>query len=286
MSVAVSRSSAALATAAAALDGVRARGGISVGFKFVPGHSTRLADLHEQGGFRAKFPRTHGLTEAVLVNTGGGLLGGDAVRFDVTVADGAAAQVTTQSAERVYKSLGPDCRVDIRLAVGTGGRLHWLPQETILFNEARLARTITADLAVDATLLLVEATVFGRAAMAETMAAGVLRDNWRICRAEQLVYADAVNLSGAIDGQLHRNAIGAGASAMASIVYLAPDASDRIDGARAALAGQAARAAVSGWNGMLVARLLAPSADALKADVVRLAGYLSGHKLPRVWGLI
>ena len=286
MSVAVSRSSAALATAAAALDGVRARGGVSVGFKFVPGHGTRLADLHEQGGFRAKFPRTHGLTEAVLVNTGGGLLGGDAVRFEVSVADGASAQVTTQSAERVYKSLGPDCRVDIRLAVGAGGRLHWMPQETILFNEARLARTISADLAADATLLLVEATVFGRAAMAETMTAGTLRDTWRICRAEQLVYADAVKLAGDIDGQLHRDAIGAGASAMASIVYLSPDAADRIEGARAALDTKQARAAVSAWNGMLVARLLAPSADALKADVARLARYLSGHALPRVWGLI
>ena len=271
--------------AAAALSPVRARGGVSVRFKADAG-PTRLADLHEQGGFRAKFPRTHGLTEAVLINTGGGLLGGDAVRFEVSVEPAAQAQVTTQSAERVYRSLGPECRIDITLAVDSGARLHWLPQETILFNEARLTRTITADVAADATLLIVEATVFGRAAMAETMTAGALRDVWRVSRGTDLIYADSVRLAGDIHNQLLRAAIGNGAAAMATILYVAPDASDRLEGARAALDGQSARAAVSAWNGMLVGRLLAPTADALKADVARLTSFLSGHALPRVWGVL
>lgn len=274
------------AVAAAALAGVRARGGVSVAFKSEAGHPTRLADLHERGGYRAKFPRTHGLTEAVLINTGGGLLGGDAVVLDVSVGSGAAAQVTTQSAERVYRSLGPDCRVAIALTVADGARLHWLPQETILFNHARLARTITADLADDATLLMVETTVFGRSAMAETMTAGHLRDVWRISRGGVLVYADTIQIAGNLHKQLARRAIGAGAGAMATILYVAPDAADRIEGARTVLAGRTARAAVSAWNGILVGRLLAPSADALKADVVRIAAYLSGHALPRVWGVI
>ena len=271
--------------AAAALSGVRSRGGVSIAFKH-KADTTRLADLHEVGGFRAKLPRTHGLTEAVLINTGGGLLGGDAVRFNVGVEQTAAAQVTTQSAERVYRSLGPDCRIDIALNVARGARLHWLPQETILFNEARLARTITADMAADATLLMVEATVFGRAAMAETVTAGNLRDVWRVSRAGSLVYADTIRLDGDIQAALARPAVGAGAIAMATVLYVAPDAVDRLDGARAALAEAAGRAAVSAWNGQLVGRLLAPSADALKTDIARLATYLSGFALPRVWGMI
>ena len=275
-----------LIDAATALAPVRARGGVSIAFKADAAGITRLADLHEWGGFRAKLPRTHGPTEAVLINTGGGLLGGDTAAFDITVAANAAAQITTQSAERIYRSLGPDCRISIDLQVADTARLHWLPQETILFNEARLARTITADIAANSTLLLVETTIFGRAAMAETVLSGSLRDTWRISRGGSLVYADNVCLTGPIHTHLTRNAIAAGATAMASVLYIAPDAAERVEGARAALDTKQGRAAVSSWNGLLAGRLLAPSADALKADVARLTTFLSGHPLPRVWGIL
>ncbi len=286
MSVAALRSESQNRDAAAALSSVRSRGGVSIAFKKTDDGITRLSDLHEYGGFRAKLPRTHGLTEAVLINTGGGLLGGDSARFEVSVTAGAAAQVTTQSAERVYRSLGPDCRIDIALSVADGARLHWLPQETILFNEARLARTITADIAADATLLIVEATVFGREAMDETVTSGSLRDVWRISRAGTLTYADTVRLEGDIQAALLRSAVGAGACAAATVLFVSPDAADRLDGARAALEEPAGRAAVSAWNGQLVGRLLAPSAEALKTDLARLAAHLSGFALPRVWGMM
>ena len=286
MSVAALRSEDQNREAAVALSSVRSRGGVSIAFKRGDAGVTRLADLHEYGGFRAKLPRTHGLTEAVLINTGGGLLGGDTARFNVSVAESAAAQVTTQSAERVYRSLGPDCCIDIAFSVAPGARLHWLPQETMLFNQARLARTITADIAADATLLIVEATVFGRAAMNEAVTAGSLRDVWRVSRAGTLVYADTVRIDGDIQAALARTALGAGATAMATVLYLAPDAHDRLEGARAAIADPTGRAAVSTWNGQLVGRLLAPSAEALKTDLARLAAYLSGFALPRVWGMI
>jgi urease accessory protein len=286
MSVAALRSEDQNRDAARALSGVRSRGGVSIAFKQADDGITRLSDLHEFGGFRAKLPRTHGLTEAVLINTGGGLLGGDSARFDMSVAESAAAQVTTQSAERVYRSLGPDCRVDIALSVAPGARLHWLQQETILFNEARLARAITADVAADATLLLVEATVFGRAAMAESVVAGSLNDVWRISRGGTLVYADTVRLEGDMQAAMGRAALGAGAAAMATILYVSPDAADRLEGARATIAQPTGRAAVSAWNGQLVGRLLAPSAEALKSDLARLAAHLSGFALPRVWGMM
>ena len=286
MFVAASRSSEANRAAAASLEPVRARGGVSVAFKAVGDGRSRLADLHEWGGYRAKLPRTSGMPEAVLINTGGGLLGGDSVRFDAAVAKGAAAQVTTQSAERVYRSLGPDCRIAVQLTLAAGACLHWLPQETILFNEARLVRTITAEVPPDASLLVAEAVVFGRTASDETVVSGALRDVWRISRNGVLLYADNVRLAGDIQAALGRSSIGAGAKAMATVVYVSADAADRVDAARAALASPRGRAAVSAWNGMLVGRLLAPSADALKADVASLAACLGGQPLPRVWGLL
>ena len=286
MSVAVLPSDRDRDAAANALAGVRTRGGVAIAFKADADGRTRLADLHEWGGFRVKLPHSHGLPEAVLINTGGGLLGGDAVNFGVVLDIGTTAQIVSLSAERVYRSLGPACRIDVTLDVGGRARLHWLPQETILFNEARLRRTITAKTAADATLLMVEQTVFGRAAMGETVVAGSFHDTWRIWRGETLVYAESIDLSGAIAQKLGRAAIGAGAMAMATVLYMAPDAADRLDDARAALDAKHGRAAVSTWNGMLIGRLLAPAADALNADVARLATFLSGRAMPRVWGLM
>ena len=285
MSVAASPSEPAQLVAANALAGIRSRGGVALTFKREAEGRTRLDDLHESGGFRAKFPRTHGHLEAVLINTGGGLLGGDRVAFSVSAAAGASAQVTTQSAERVYRSLGPDCLIDITLNLAARARLHWLPQETILFDAARLTRAISVNMADDATLLMVEATVFGRAAMSETMQSGSLRDAWRIWRGGALVYADTIRMSANIDGALQHAAIGNGANAMATVLYLAPDVADRLAGTRAAVETCRGRIGLSSWNDMLVGRLLANSADALKADLGRLMTYLSGHALPRVWGL-
>ena len=137
MSGVVLRSDAENNTAALALGGVRARSGVAISFKRGSGAATHLDELHEWGGFRAKLPRTHGLREAVLINTGGGMLGGDTVEFNVRVKAHAQAQITTQSAERVYRSLSPDTSVNIALSVADHARLYWLPQETILFNKAR-----------------------------------------------------------------------------------------------------------------------------------------------------
>jgi urease accessory protein len=283
MSAAVLQSEPSHIGASRALHGIRARGGVHIEFHR-SGSRTSLRDLREWGGFRAKLPRTDSLCEAVLINTGGGMLGGDNVDFRVDVAAGAAAQVCTQSAERIYRSLGPTTMVAVHLTVADQARLHWLPQETILFDRARLARTITADLAADASLVLVESVIFGRAAMNESVSSGMLRDTWRIRRDGRLVFADTIRIDEDISSQLTHPAVGNGATTMATILLVAPDAEDRRDGLRATMENPQGRFAASAWNGMLVCRLLAPAADALKADLGRALTYLSRQPLPRVWG--
>ena len=124
--------------------------------------------MHEAGSLRVRFPNTQGGLEAVIVNTGGGMTGGDDFTIDIDVADGADLVAGTAAAEKIYRSTGPDTAMNVRLAVGAGARLAWLPQETILFDRARLKRRIDVDLAEGATLVMAEAVLFGRAAMGET----------------------------------------------------------------------------------------------------------------------
>src|SRR3982751_3426198 len=116
------------------------------------GGRSRATRVYEAGALRVRFPNDDHL-QAIVVNTAGGITGGDRVAFDIAVEPRGAFTLTTAAAEKTYRSLGDDATVDVTLRVGAGGMLHWLPQATILFNGARLARSIEADLAGDARLL-------------------------------------------------------------------------------------------------------------------------------------
>ena len=142
---------------------------------------TRRRQVYEDGPLRVRFPNSSGpALDAMIVNTAGGIAGGDRHDLDINVGEGATLGVTTAAAEKVYRALGPDAEIAVKLAVGAGARLSWLPQETILFDCARLNRRIEVELAADATLVMAEAVVFGRSAMGEAVAEGAFTDRWRV----------------------------------------------------------------------------------------------------------
>ncbi len=246
---------------------------------------TRLVENYQSGSAKIRFPRTHtgDPFTAVLVNTAGGITGGDRFSWSVTVGQGATATVTAQAAERIYRRTAGDAAVATRLSVADGGALDWLPQETILFDRSSLRRTLAADVAPSARLLAVESIVLGRTAMGETTRDVTVRDSWRIRRGGRLVFADGLRFDGDTAMTLAGTATGKGARALATIVLLAPEAESAIDRARSALIDRWGEAGVSAWDGMLVARLIAPDGQALRADVVRLIETLRGRSMPRVW---
>ena len=161
--------------------------------------------------------------EAVIVNTGGGMTGGDRFAIDIALAEGASLVAGTAAAEKIYRSTGPDTEMDVNLTVGANAKLVWLPQETILFDRARLSRRIEIDLADTATLLMAEAVVFGRAAMGEAMAQGLFADRWRLRRGGKLVFADSARLDGGIAAKLAAPACAAGGIAIATVLIAPGD---------------------------------------------------------------
>ncbi len=262
---------------------VRADGGVRVRFALA-GDRTVRTEVAEGGGYRARFPSTFNETcEAVLINTGGGLTGGD--RFDARIAvdEGARAIVTTQAAEKIYRSQGPETLVSTYLTVGGRASLNWLPQEAILFARANLRRTLEADIAADATLIACESVYFGRFAMGEILERASLRDRWRIRRGGRLIFAEDVKLDGLVNLALQRKAVAAGARATATVLMVSPDAPGRVEGAREALADAVSECGVTGLDGMLIARFLSPDAAALRADLARFMIHLTGAPLPRSW---
>ncbi|MGO9423294.1 urease accessory protein UreD [Roseiarcus sp.] len=248
------------------------------------GGRTEPQNLFETGGLRWRFPRSTSPCEAVLVNTGGGVAGGDSYRIALTLGEGAAVEATTTAAEKVYRSDGPPARIATTLRIEGGARLFWLPQETILFDGARLARALTIDIAADAELIAVETLVFGRLAMGEARIDATLSDSWRLRRAGRLVFADATRLDDA-GASLDRPACGAGSRAVAVMVAAAPDVEGRLTDVRAALEGRSGdvEAGASAFDGLLVVRLISASPSRLREAVIPVILALSGRKPPRLW---
>jgi urease accessory protein len=261
----------------------RATGRIALSVTAASGVSRR-ARAHEAGSLRVRFPNRQDAStlEAVIVNTAGGMTGGDRFDMDITVGTGARLAVTTAAAEKIYRSLGPDTDVAVKLVVEPGGTLLWLPQETIMFDHARLRRTIDVELGASAGLLLAEAIVFGRAAMGETVTWGRVFDRRRVRAGGVLIFAETTRLDGAIAERLASQAVAAGGAAMAGVLKIPGD-----DKAVAAVRGMqenfAGEVGVSTWNGFAVARLVAGDGAALRHDLVGVLTAWNGRPLPRLW---
>ena len=256
----------------------RAHGGATIRAKQVEG-STRLATLHQEGCAKIRLPNTHdGSLQAVLINTAGGLTGGDDVRWAAVAADGTSLVLTTQACERIYRSLGTDADISVTLTAGADARLDWLPQETILFEGSKLRRRLEVDLAADATFCAVEAVILGREAMGEAARSASLRDDWRIRRNGKLIHAEVTRLGGD-DLERDSTSLLDGAGAFATVLYIGADAERRLDAVRAALSGRSGASLV---GERLTMRAVAPSGLALRRILGPVVALLAGS-LPRLW---
>jgi urease accessory protein len=245
---------------------------------------SRRGRVREAGSLRVRFPNgaSQATLDAVIVNTAGGMAGGDRFAIDIKVGAGARLSVTTAAAEKIYRSLGPDTDICVKLDVGPGGALAWLPQETIVFDQARLRRSIDIELARDAKLLLAEAAVFGRSAMGETVVQGHFFDRWRLRVGGALVFAETLRLDGDIAQRLAQRAIAGGGVAVASVIKCPGNDADAA-AVRAMHDSFAGEVGISAWNGLVVARLVATDGAALRRDLVAVLTALDAAPLPRLW---
>jgi urease accessory protein len=225
---------------------------------------------------------------AVLANTGGGIVGGDALQVRVRLGTGATALITSQAAEKVYRSAGADATVDVGLELADQAWLEWLPQETILFDQARLRRTLRVDATPQARLMAADMIVFGRRARGERFATGLFRDRWEVRVGGRLVWADALHLTepGAL---LDAPFAFAGAAALATCIYLAPDAKQRIGLARGLAESPDVRSGATNLGPLLIVRWLAadpaPLRRALQRFCARFRHAVAGlpERVPAIW---
>ncbi len=260
----------------------RAEGVVRVSSKLAPNGSV-LDGLFQKGAFKAVFPRSQDLT-AVMVNTAGGVTGGDRFTLAATAGPKSSLTLTTQAAERAYRALPHETgRVRTKLAVDAGARLFWLPQETIVFDGADFERRLRCDMAADATLVFVEPLIVGRAAMGETRVSGRISERIEIFREGALLFRDAWTLSGDISTAFSRKGVGSGARAMASILVIDPRAPAMLESLRDIL-GKTGGASLRAPD-VLAARILAQDGYALRKQLVPALNHITHNSLPTCWRL-
>jgi urease accessory protein len=230
--------------------------------------TTRIGSLYQQAPARALFPAMpkDRPTEAVLINTAGGIAGGDRIAIRIRAGAGTAGCATTQAAEKIYRARPLDraARLETEIQVAARAWFEWLPQETILFDGARLDRRLEFSLAPSARLLAMETVLFGRAARGEQMRHGQLLDSWALRIDDRLVWADRLRLDGDIAATLARPFGFDGAVGMATLVHAGPEAASFLPRAREIAAAAPAPGGASIVNGVLLMRFLGRDGARLK----------------------
>jgi urease accessory protein len=222
--------------------------------------------------------------EAVIINTAGGITGGDEFANQITANDHAKISVTTQAAERIYRS--PDFTLgsmQTRLYAKPNAQLYWLPQETILFEGSRLYRRLEAEVAEDSKFLMVEPLIFGREASGESLKSCHLDDSVCITTGKKPIYIDRIKLSGDITSILKRPAVANGGRAMASIVLVDPRAKETLAGINGLLPSSSGASLLA--DNILVVRLLCADSFILRNALLPILKHLTHNAIPKNWRL-
>jgi len=252
---------------------------------------TRLLHLYQKTPCRVLFPNTHRgeLITAVALTTSGGLTGGDRIRIEVLSRANAKALVTTQAAEKIYRSSGAPCIIDTKIEAEAGSWLEWIPQETILFDECRLRRSTTITAHAGAEVIAGELVVFGRIAHGEVFSKGSVRDAWKVYSHGHPAWLDTLVLEEAPAVSLGHPAGFDGARAMGTFLYVADEAVSYVDIARALLEPCLIRCGVTCVNNVLIIRFLARDPHALRMEYMRFWSAFRATvkglpaRVPRVW---
>jgi urease accessory protein len=252
---------------------------------------TRIMDVYQRSPIRVLFPRTVGtqVQEAVLVNTSGGIAGGDRLESSVTAMDKASITVTTQAAEKVYRAIHESAQITTTLRACDSAKLAWLPQETIVFNRARVCRRTQIEVSSGAELLALEWLVLGRAAHGEKISAGEITDSWRVMKDGRLIWADSFRATDDVFPHLSRKALLSDCTALATLLCFGPNLDERLQFLRDLASSFECQCAATLVGGLVVVRFAAKVSCDLRAALCNVLQHFGNQlgpgpfRVPKMW---
>jgi urease accessory protein len=252
---------------------------------------TEVGDIYQKFPVRIMLPMIDddAVKEAVIVNAAGGIAGGDRLEFDVTALGSARVTVTSQAAEKIYRALDRPAHILTRLKVRDAGKLGWLPQETIIFDSARIRRQTEIDLCTGAELMALEWLVFGRTAHGEEVTRGNICDRWLVRRDSRLVWADSFRVADETFPHLRRRALLSHYIAIGTLLYFGPHLERRLEMLREVAQSLACNCVATMVNGLIVVRLAAEASSDLRASLICMLRHLGREgdpgpfRVPKMW---
>ena len=256
----------------------RANGQIKFGL-----NGSRVTRLYQSGSSKILLPKTYGaMREAVLLNTAGGITGGDIVDISIEASD-CRLVATSQTAERLYKSSMHPARISIDLNLDKAATLHWLPQETIIFQGAAADRTINLNMSADSSCLIVETIILGRQAMGEKIEKCYFTDNWRLYKEGILFHAESLRIGDDVEALMNSNAGINGSRMISTIICVGANTEYLKPIIEKNLASENSMCAATYLNEKLIVRLVSNYSAGGRTDLNKILCALRGHPMPRVW---
>ena len=267
---------------------------LSLGFADDAG-TTRLVGRQHFGPLLVQkplYPEGREICQVVIIHPPGGVVGGDELQIIAKVGASAKAQITTPGAAKWYKANGHVSHQDIKLDVGAGGSLEWLPQETIFFDNADVALDHRVLLEKDASYISCEILCFGRTAFGESFNGGQIRQRTRIHRDGKLVWFEQLRLLGGSPA-MKASLFLAGSTVCATLIGVGKAVPPALlhearEGA-SAIANGAGFFGVSQLKQVVIARYLGDSSETARRLMLHVWGLLRPAMLgrqpvvPRLW---
>ncbi len=145
---------------------------------------------------RPFYPEGPEVCHSVILHTAGGIVGGDRLTLTLQLQPHAHTLITTAAASKLYRSTGPTAQQQIHIDIAAGACLEWLPQETIVFDQARYRQDLRINLAPGAHWLGWEITRFGRSASGEKFVSGDWRSHTEVWQGDRPLWIDRQWLPG------------------------------------------------------------------------------------------
>ncbi|MCX7595368.1 MAG: urease accessory protein UreD [Fischerella sp.] len=176
---------------------------------------------------RPFYPEGQQVCHSVILHTAGGIVGGDRLSYHLHLQPHAQALITTAAAAKIYRSKGMISRQTIEIKVDAGACLEWIPQETIVFNNALYRQDLRVELATESRYLSWEITRFGRSARGEKFLQGEWRSSTEIWQQGKPLWIDRQWVPG--DEEIFYSPHGlAGQPVVGSLVYIGQEVSSEI----------------------------------------------------------
>lgn len=267
---------------------------LSLGFAD-DGGVTRLVDRGHFGPLLVQkplYPEGREVCQVVIIHPPGGVVGGDQLEIAAKVGASAHAQITTPGAAKWYKANGHVSRQEIKLEVGAGGSLEWVPQETIFFDNADVELGHQVVLGKEASYIGCEIFCFGRTASGESYSGGQIRQRTSIHHEGKLIWFEQLRLLGGSPAMKSRLVL-ANSTVCATLIAVGKTIPATVlNAAREGacdIANGAGHFGVSQLKPVVVARYLGNSSETARRIMLHVWGLLRPAMLgreamiPRMW---